>query len=251
MLYKLTPTTAVELVASDPTLAVQTTTWHLADWSLWIGGFQDGYELEALAETSLGSYHWYGDDVDTLLFSRETKQAHAAALRLPEAVQLSEASSFATATQQEHTTNGLVLRTEVNFRLVPGESTIYVPIEDTLSVLMVADASPFEYDQAAQVFPDLSLLFLQGNYVGWRLSNASRCIPSALGEQEESGRAKKIAYLTQYLSFFEESTRLRLDEGEPVIEQELHSIKNKIAKENDSSLFEIEKAIDRLLEAYY
>jgi hypothetical protein len=94
MTYKLNPEASVFLLPSKEVYELPVPIWRLADWSIQVGNFKNGYELEELAIASAGSYTyaWIADAVDTMLFSPVSQMLHTLVLNVPESIYLTEMS---------------------------------------------------------------------------------------------------------------------------------------------------------------
>jgi hypothetical protein len=253
MPYILASTIKVILLSSEEQNSLPTPVWRLADWSIQVGEFKDGYELEELALASPGSYiyGWLADLVDTMLFSPDSQLVHTLLLKIPEAINLlpKHLPQWGGGHKGQAT---LSLPNITKFKLDSCESSIYLAEEDRL-LLITTSASQFQYDEAFELAQDLSILFCTGNHVGWLLKNASAHIPpfTILSKVKSNNERKKKDYLLEYLTYFSEESKDGLEQEDSLLKSKLDTLRDKVEKENNEHLREIWVATGQLIDAYY
>ena len=252
MLYTLEPTIEVTLLPGREQNPLSTPIWRLADWSIQVGEFKNGYELEELALSSPGSYTygWLADLVDTMLFSPDSRLLHTLLLKIPEAISLipKQLPQWGKGNKSQAT---LSLTNVIKFKLDSCESSIYVEEDDSL-LLSTTIASQFQYDEAFEIAQNLSILFCTGNYVGWLLENASAHIPPfiILSKAKSNEEWDKKKYLLEYFNYFSEEFKNKLEQEDSLLKSKLNILHESVKKENNEYLREIWLAIGQLLDAY-
>lgn len=254
MQYEISPNIKIDVISNGELNPIHAPVWHLADGSFKIGDCEDGYELEKLALASAGSYEWYGDAVDTVLFSTVSGELHTVVLKLPQRVEIVEKNCFSTRDALKQKGIPVLIRKN-NFRLEQSDISIYFTENDTLILALTTDLAAFKYDEIIEIHKFINIIFYQGTYVGWLISKASSFIPYCAATSDnnlsrlESPMISKC--LTEYLRYFSQETVVLLDAGDPVIEGKLRKFKSEIATENNKCLGEIELAIDNLIDTYF